>query len=230
MVVKWLREHVTASWLMMVFLLYLGYEWVMAGWGKITQGFDATGFLKGALAKAAGEHPAVQSWWAGFIENVALPNVGLFNFLVPWGEFLVGIALILGLFTTFAALMGAVMNFALCSQARRARTRKWCCSPSSSSSPEPMRDDTAWIIGCCHISAAGGRIKRIVHTDRRQRINDRHQAACAASGFLLFRTAAPSPTWKGAAVCRVGENSLAVRERKLTNDGEMICIWMKQET
>ncbi|ASS99145.1 MULTISPECIES: DoxX family protein [Geobacillus] len=112
MVVKWLREHVTASALMVVLRLYLGYEWMMAGWGKITQGFDATGFLKGALAKAAGEHPAVQSWWAGFIEHVALPNVGLFNVLVPWGEFLVGIALILGLFTTFAALMGAVMNFA----------------------------------------------------------------------------------------------------------------------
>ncbi|ABO67383.1 MULTISPECIES: DoxX family protein [Geobacillus] len=112
MVVKWLREHATASALMVLFRLYLGYEWMMAGWEKITHGFDATGYLKGALAKATGEHPAVQGWWAAFIENVALPNVGLFNFLVPWGEFLVGIALILGLFTTFAALMGAVMNFA----------------------------------------------------------------------------------------------------------------------
>ncbi|MBB6285081.1 DoxX family protein [Geobacillus subterraneus] len=112
MVVKWLREHATASALMVVLRLYLGYEWMVAGWEKITQGFDATGFLKGALAKATGEHPAVQSWWAVFIENAALPNVGLFNFLVPWGEFLVGVALILGLFTTFAALMGAVMNFA----------------------------------------------------------------------------------------------------------------------
>ena len=112
MVVKWLREYVTASALMVVLRLYLGYEWMVAGWGKLTNGFDASGFLKGTLAKAAGEHPAVQGWWAAFIENVALPNVGLFNFLVPWGEFLVGIALILGLFTTFAALMGAVMNFA----------------------------------------------------------------------------------------------------------------------
>ncbi|OQP10728.1 Crp/Fnr family transcriptional regulator [Geobacillus sp. 47C-IIb] len=112
MVVKWLREYVTASALMVVLRLYLGYEWMVAGWGKLTNGFDASGFLKGTLAKATGEHPAVQGWWAAFIENVALPNVGLFNFLVPWGEFLVGIALILGLFTTFAALMGAVMNFA----------------------------------------------------------------------------------------------------------------------
>lgn len=112
MVVKWLREHVSAAAVLTLFRLYLGYEWVTAGWQKLTGGFDATGFLKGALSQASGEHPAVQSWWASFIEHVALPNVGFFNFLVPWGETLVGIALILGVFTTFSALMGAVMNFA----------------------------------------------------------------------------------------------------------------------
>ncbi|MBY6268877.1 DoxX family protein [Parageobacillus thermoglucosidasius] len=112
MFVKWLREHASSSALLVLFRLYLGYAWITAGWHKIVDGFDATGFLKGALAKASGEHPAVQSWWAAFIEHVALPNVGFFNVLVPWGELLVGIALILGLFTTFAALMGAVMNFA----------------------------------------------------------------------------------------------------------------------
>ncbi|KHF31930.1 hypothetical protein CM49_05854 [Paenibacillus sp. P1XP2] len=36
----------------------------------------------------------------------------LFNFLIPVGETLVGLGLILGTFTTFAALMGMVMNFA----------------------------------------------------------------------------------------------------------------------
>lgn len=112
MFVKWLRENKVASGFMVIIRLYLGYEWLTAGWGKITGGFDASGFLKGAIGKANGEHPAVQSWWAQFLEGFALPNVDLFNFLVPWGEFLVGIALILGAFTTFAALMGAVMNFA----------------------------------------------------------------------------------------------------------------------
>lgn len=34
MVVKWLREHATASALMVLFRLYLGYEWMMAGWEK----------------------------------------------------------------------------------------------------------------------------------------------------------------------------------------------------
>ncbi len=82
------------------------------GMGKSNRWFDASGFLQGAIGKASCDHPAVQAWWAGFLKGFALPNVGLFNILVPWGELLVGIALILGTFTTFAALMGATMNFA----------------------------------------------------------------------------------------------------------------------
>ena len=47
-----------------------------------------------------------------FIESFALPNAGLINILVPWGEFLVGLGLILGCLTTYAAFFGMVMNFA----------------------------------------------------------------------------------------------------------------------
>ena len=35
----------------------------------------------------------VQPWWGNFLQEVALPHVEIFNVLVPWGEFLVGIAL-----------------------------------------------------------------------------------------------------------------------------------------
>jgi thiosulfate dehydrogenase (quinone) large subunit len=111
-VIKFLRENVYASYVLLVLRLYLGWSWLQAGWGKIVGGnFDATGFLKGALKKVSGDHPAVQPWWADFISGFALPNVGLFNILVPWGEFLVGLGLILGIFTTFSVLMGLVMNF-----------------------------------------------------------------------------------------------------------------------
>ncbi|WP_374712689.1 DoxX family membrane protein [Symbiobacterium terraclitae] len=105
-----------SSWIWLVIRLYVGYQWMTAGWHKIIDGFDASGFLKGAIAKAVpaseGAKPVVQAWWANFLEGFALPNVGLFNFLVPWGEFLVGLALILGFATIFAATMGMVMNFA----------------------------------------------------------------------------------------------------------------------
>ncbi|WEG11031.1 DoxX family protein [Pullulanibacillus sp. KACC 23026] len=112
MIVKFLRENKIASYLLLVLRFYIGYEWMKAGLEKLTGQFEANGFLIGAIKKATGENPAVQHWWASFLNGVALPNAGIFNFLIPWGEFLVGLGLILGGLTTFAALMGAVMNFA----------------------------------------------------------------------------------------------------------------------
>jgi len=90
--------------------IYLGIQWIEAGWHKITGGFDSSGFLKGAIAKASGDQPSVQGWYASFLEGFALPSSGLFNFLIPWGEFFVGLGLILGTFTTIALIAGAFMN------------------------------------------------------------------------------------------------------------------------
>lgn len=112
MIMNWIRNNSVAAFVLAVVRIYVGYTFMMAGWGKLTNGggFDATGFLKGGIAKSTGEHPAVQGWYAGFLENVALPNVSVINVLIPWGEFLVGIALILGILTTFSTLMAFVMN------------------------------------------------------------------------------------------------------------------------
>ncbi|WP_048600413.1 DoxX family protein [Rubeoparvulum massiliense] len=109
---NWLRTNKISAGILLVLRVWLGWHWMTAGWGKLTNGFDASGFMKGAIAKAGGDHPAVQSWWASFLDGFALPNVGFFNFLMPWGEFLVGLGLILGTLTTAAAFFGLVMNFA----------------------------------------------------------------------------------------------------------------------
>lgn len=110
--IQFLKVNPHVKYLLALIRVYLGWTWLKAGLGKIKEGnFDASGFLKGALSQTTGEHPGVQGWWGHFIETVALPNVEFFNILVPWGEFLVGLALILGLFTTFATLMGVIMNF-----------------------------------------------------------------------------------------------------------------------
>ncbi|MFB9992376.1 DoxX family protein [Deinococcus oregonensis] len=100
--------------------IYVGYEWLTAGWAKVTNpagvwvgekaGTAVTGFLKGALAKTTGEHPDVPGWYAWFVQHVALPNATLFSYAVAYGEVLVGIALILGLFTGLAAFFGGFMN------------------------------------------------------------------------------------------------------------------------
>lgn len=104
----WENEKVSVVWT--VLRIWLGIQWIGGGWHKVQGGFDASGFLQGALAKATGETPAVQAWYGTFLESFALPNVNIFNILIPWGELLVGIGLIVGIATVPALLAAAFMN------------------------------------------------------------------------------------------------------------------------
>jgi thiosulfate dehydrogenase [quinone] large subunit len=96
--------------------MYVGSQWFLAGWEKITSpvwgtsGKALTGFAAGALAKSSGANPAVQGWYAWFLQHIIIPNAGLFSFLVTWGEFAVGIGLLLGILTGIAAGFGVLMN------------------------------------------------------------------------------------------------------------------------
>src|SRR5215471_14708746 len=98
--------------------MYVGAEWLLAGWDKVitpavwgSSGKAIAGFAAGALAKSGGAHPAVQGWYASFLQNFVLPNAGLFSFLVTWGEVLVGLGLLVGALTGIAAGFGVLMNF-----------------------------------------------------------------------------------------------------------------------
>ncbi|MGJ9458300.1 DoxX family protein [Oceanobacillus sp. CF4.6] len=113
MFMDFIRNNKVVAGILTVLRVYIGYTWLMGGIGKVTSGgFDASGFIQGAVANSAGEGATVQAWWGTFLNTVAVPNAGLFSFMVMWGEVLVGAALILGVFTNFAALMGITMNFA----------------------------------------------------------------------------------------------------------------------
>jgi thiosulfate dehydrogenase [quinone] large subunit len=106
------------AWIWLPLRLYVGWEWIHAGWGKVTSsawvGSDAgtaiSGFVQGALTKTTGAHPDVQGWYATFLQNVVLAHPAFWSYMVSFGEFLVGIALILGLFTGIAAFFGSFMN------------------------------------------------------------------------------------------------------------------------
>ncbi|NEW04846.1 DoxX family membrane protein [Paenibacillus sp. SYP-B3998] len=113
---KWLRENKVAAVLLTLIRLYVGYEWIVAGWHKISgaKAFDASGYLKGAIAKPvleSGTTDMVYANYVAFLKNVALPHVGIFNVIVPWGELLVGLGLLLGGLTTAAIFFGLMMNF-----------------------------------------------------------------------------------------------------------------------
>ncbi len=98
--------------------LFAGWQWIAAGWEKVHDpawvgahaGAALSGFAHGALGKAAGAHPDVQAWYAAFLRDVVLPHAGTFAHVVAFGELLVGIALVLGVFTGVAAFFGAFMN------------------------------------------------------------------------------------------------------------------------
>ena len=102
----------------LVVRVYLGYLWLTAGIGKVREGGwigegaggGVQGFAQGALQQTGGEHPQVTGWYAGFLENVVIPNATLFSYLVTFGEILVGLGLIVGLFTGIAAFFGGFMN------------------------------------------------------------------------------------------------------------------------
>ena len=117
----WLRiifDDTRFAWIWLLLRIYIGYEWLTAGYTKLISpmwvgeqaGTAITGFFHQALEKTGGAHPDVSSWYAWFINTIALPHATLFSYLVTFGELLVGLGLILGIFTAFAALGGAFMN------------------------------------------------------------------------------------------------------------------------
>lgn len=110
----WLRGNKYAAMVMIFVRVYLGYQWIEAGWHKLTGGFDAGGFLNNAIGKPIVDKTTQELVYPNFVyfvKHFALPNVKVFNVLIPIGEFLVGVGLILGGLTAAAAFFGLLMNF-----------------------------------------------------------------------------------------------------------------------
>jgi len=106
------------SWFWLLVRIYVGWQWLEAGWVKLGNpvwtgnqtGAALKGFVSGALAKTAGEHPDVQGWYAWFLQHIVLAHPAAWSQIVVWGEILVGVALVIGAFTGIAAFFGLFMN------------------------------------------------------------------------------------------------------------------------
>ncbi len=114
-----LFSHPLAGLIWLPIRVWIGWQWIMASIHKFQSpawmqtGAALKGFWMGAIAiPSTGSAPIHYAWYRAFLQF--LLNAQAYTWfakLVPVGEFLVGITLILGIFTGFAALMGGFMNF-----------------------------------------------------------------------------------------------------------------------
>ncbi len=118
----WLKtifNHPLAGLIWLPIRVWLGWQWLEAGLHKFSSpawmqtGLGLKGYWMGAVAiPATGSAPIHYAWYRAFLQM--LLNAQAYTWfakLITIGEILVGVAMILGIFTWFAALMGGVMNF-----------------------------------------------------------------------------------------------------------------------
>ncbi|MDP2655735.1 MAG: DoxX family membrane protein [bacterium] len=99
--------------------IYLGYEFLIAGWDKLASpawygsgaGAALQGFIQGALTKTSGLHPDVYQWYASFLQSTVLPHLVVWSNAVVFGELAIGLGLIVGLCTRTAAFFAFFMSF-----------------------------------------------------------------------------------------------------------------------
>jgi thiosulfate dehydrogenase [quinone] large subunit len=142
--VKWLRNSKVAMWILTVARIWLGVQWALDGFGKLTSGFTASGLIRKAIVSPVASAHAAPSfatetaknmslipgtgslehisyaasnqsypWYADFLKLMTSngTNTHLFDFLVSWGELLVGLGLIFGTLTLAASFFAMLMNF-----------------------------------------------------------------------------------------------------------------------
>jgi thiosulfate dehydrogenase (quinone) large subunit len=117
--VQMLLSDPRAGWLWLILRVWLGWQWLGSGWGKMSnpawvQGGEALkGFWERAVLIPDGGRPAIAfDWYRSFLQ--AMLDAEAYTWFAPlvtYGEFLVGIALIVGAFTGIAAFFGAFMNW-----------------------------------------------------------------------------------------------------------------------
>ncbi len=127
-IARFLFADTRMAWFWLIVRLYAGFQWLDAGWGKMTgttiyprtsetpwvfsahDGAAIKGFVAGALTKSTGAHASVQGWYAWFLQNLVEPNAAFWAYAITFGEILVGVGLIVGALTGVAAFFGLVMN------------------------------------------------------------------------------------------------------------------------
>jgi thiosulfate dehydrogenase [quinone] large subunit len=100
---------VLRQWPIVLLRVYTGVFFVYHGFGKL-RGDDFASSMANLLTNSL---ETTFSFYRPFVESVILPSKEIFAVLVAWGELAIGLALIVGLATRYAAFIGAfmVLNF-----------------------------------------------------------------------------------------------------------------------
>jgi thiosulfate dehydrogenase [quinone] large subunit len=108
------------AWIWLIVRMYVGYTWLTSGWGKLSNpawvqtGEALKGFWQRAVAiPEAPARPLIAfDWYRAFLQS--LLDSGSYTWfakLIVAGEILIGLAMILGMFTGIAAILGGFMNW-----------------------------------------------------------------------------------------------------------------------
>ncbi len=106
------------AWLFVFVRVYVGWQWLSAGWGKFNNpkwletGEALQSYWMNAVAIPEGGRPAISfDWYRAFLQALLdMEAHTWFSKLIVFGELAIGLALILGAFVGIAAFFGGFMN------------------------------------------------------------------------------------------------------------------------
>ena len=118
-IAQFLFSDVRMSWVWLVLRVWLGYQWLQSGLGKVVNpawmkgGAALKGYWTTAVAIPAEGRPAIAfDWYRSFLTFLlTTESYTWFAKLIVAGEILIGVALVMGAFVGIAAFFGAAMNW-----------------------------------------------------------------------------------------------------------------------
>lgn len=116
---KFLFSDPRASVIWLIIRVYVGWQWIEAGMNKVTNpawvqtGEAVRGYWANAVAIPEVGRPAITfDWYRSFLQFMLGAEAHTFMApMIAWGELLIGIALVLGVFTGISAFFGAFLNW-----------------------------------------------------------------------------------------------------------------------
>ena len=111
-IARFLLTDVRVAWLLLPLRLWVGWQWLSAGWEKFQNpAWIQSGSALQAFWAKAGTTGVTFDWYGSFLQLLLNAQAYVwFGKLVTFGEMAIGLGLILGAFTGLAAFFGGFMN------------------------------------------------------------------------------------------------------------------------